>query len=142
MYNQLLKTILIGIVFSFFGSLWATPPFSIKWSMLKKLKDVSTIPSELQILQEKTVSMAGYMVALHTNQLGVKTFLLVPVAGQCIHLPPPPTNQMIYIEMEGDKVANFTNDAIIVKGTFLIRTAKSQYGNPLYTIKANGIFPY
>ena len=41
------------------------------------------------------ISIVGFMVPLDLNSLGVISFLLVPEAGQCIHVPPPPANQTI-----------------------------------------------
>ena len=30
----------------------------------------------------------------------VKEFLLVPFVGACIHVPPPPANQIIYVKSD------------------------------------------
>lgn len=49
-------------------------------------------------LNNTDVSMSGFMLSLEFNQGMTKQFLLVPTVGACIHTPPPPINQIIYVE--------------------------------------------
>ena len=35
--------------------------------------------------------------------LTVEEFVLVPDAGMCIHVPPPPPNQMIFVKLKNQK---------------------------------------
>ena len=49
----------------------------------------------------KTVKLSGYVLPLAWNQAKeITEFLLVPYVGACIHVPPPPPNQMIYVQPE------------------------------------------
>lgn len=50
---------------------------------------------------QQQVRLAGYVVPLtiDTNSR-VIDFLLVPYLGACIHVPPPPSNQIIYVDAE------------------------------------------
>lgn len=49
----------------------------------------------------ETVQLSGYVLPLTRNQAEqVTEFLLVPYVGACIHVPPPPPNQIIYIQPE------------------------------------------
>jgi uncharacterized protein len=43
------------------------------------------------------VQITGYAVPLAFEGTKVVAFLLVPCAGACIHVPPPPANQIIYV---------------------------------------------
>ncbi len=43
------------------------------------------------------VRMDGYVVPLVMERTKVVIFLLVPYAGACIHVPPPPPNQIVYV---------------------------------------------
>jgi uncharacterized protein len=45
----------------------------------------------------KRVRIAGYLLPLDFADDGVQDFLLVPYVGACIHVPPPPPNQIIYV---------------------------------------------
>ena len=49
-------------------------------------------------LHGKTIRMPGYALALEYDGKRVKEFLLVPWVGACIHTPPPPPNQIVYVE--------------------------------------------
>ena len=40
------------------------------------------------------------MVPLEDDLDVVTEFLLVPYAGACIHVPPPPPNQIVYVKMD------------------------------------------
>ena len=46
------------------------------------------------------VKIAGYVLPLDFANTTVKEFLLVPYVGACIHVPPPPPNQIIYVTSE------------------------------------------
>ncbi len=49
----------------------------------------------------ETIQLSGYILPLTRNQAEqVTEFLLVPYVGACIHVPPPPPNQIIYIQPE------------------------------------------
>lgn len=49
-------------------------------------------------LDGKTVRMPGYVLPLETDGTAIREFLLVPFVGACIHVPPPPPNQMVFVE--------------------------------------------
>ncbi|MEO0405987.1 MAG: DUF3299 domain-containing protein [Cyanobacteria bacterium P01_A01_bin.135] len=47
---------------------------------------------------DRTIQLEGYMLPLDLTFAGqAKEFLLVPFVGACIHVPPPPPNQILYI---------------------------------------------
>lgn len=48
-------------------------------------------------LDGQTVRLAGYMLPLEYVGTEVTEFLLVPYIGACIHVPPPPPNQIVYV---------------------------------------------
>lgn len=48
-------------------------------------------------VQDQQIELAGYMVPLVFDGRSVSEFLLVPEAGQCIHVPPPPVNQTVLV---------------------------------------------
>jgi nickel/cobalt exporter len=50
-------------------------------------------------LDGKSVKLTGYLLPLEQTAIGqVRRFLLVPFVGACMHVPPPPPNQVIYVE--------------------------------------------
>ena len=57
-------------------------------------------PSEIEFnenMNNKDVKIPGYLVPLEFEGQEVHEFLLVPYIGACIHVPPPPPNQIIYV---------------------------------------------
>ena len=51
-------------------------------------------------LDNKIVRIPGYALPLEHNDKGVKELLLVPYVGACIHVPPPPANQTVYVSLK------------------------------------------
>jgi nickel/cobalt exporter len=50
-------------------------------------------------LAGKQIKISGYVLPLNqTEQNEISQLLLVPFVGACIHVPPPPPNQIIYIK--------------------------------------------
>jgi len=52
------------------------------------------------ILNGKRIRMPGYALPLEYDGKKVTEFLLVPWVGACIHTPPPPPNQIVYVKMK------------------------------------------
>ncbi|MGI9484079.1 MAG: DUF3299 domain-containing protein [Hyphomicrobiales bacterium] len=48
----------------------------------------------------KSVRIPGYVLPLEFEGDTVKEFLLVPYVGACIHTPPPPENQIVYVKLD------------------------------------------
>ncbi|WP_406609874.1 DUF3299 domain-containing protein [Agarivorans sp. JK6] len=48
-------------------------------------------------LDSKPIRIPGFVVPLDTEGELVKEFLLVPYFGACLHYPPPPPNQIVYV---------------------------------------------
>ena len=48
-------------------------------------------------LASKRVRIAGYLLPIELDGALVKEFLLVPYVGACIHVPPPPANQIVHV---------------------------------------------
>jgi len=50
-------------------------------------------------LDGKNVKIEGYLLPLDFTPEGATEFLLVPFVGACIHVPPPPPNQIVLITL-------------------------------------------
>ena len=122
----------------------ADEPIKVGWHLLASLDYRTGKPGEeLAELDGKLVKVPGFAVPLEDWASSVTEFLLVPYVGACIHTPPPPPNQLIYIEMEKDKWA-FLNgwNPVWVEGVLKIEMTKSVYGYVGFTITGKRVYPY
>jgi hypothetical protein len=51
-------------------------------------------------LAGKTVRIPGFLLPLEFDSDRITEFFLVPYVGACIHTPPPPPNQIVYVRSE------------------------------------------
>ena len=117
-----LRTLVILFLFLFsavesFGSIFETQ--EITWRQLRQLNvKTGEMPIELKKLMGKPVKIPGYAVPIEGDGgfEYVSEFLLVPVRGMCVHVPPPPPNQVIYVKMEEPVPFTLLFDAIWLYG--------------------------
>ena len=66
----------------------------------------------------KPIKIPGYAVPIEGDEGFdlVSEFLLVPVFGMCIHVPPPPPNQVILVKMKEPVPFELLLDAIWIYG--------------------------
>jgi len=50
-------------------------------------------------LNGQLIRMPGYVLPLEFEGESIEEFLLVPFIGACIHVPAPPQNQMVYVQL-------------------------------------------
>ena len=43
------------------------------------------------------IRMPGYVLPIDVGSEGVTSFILTPYVGACIHVPPPPANQLVFV---------------------------------------------
>ena len=122
----------------------ADEPITVGWRVLASLNYRTGKPSEeLAALDGKLVKVPGYTVTLEDWASSAKEFLLVPYIGACIHTPPPPPNQLVYIEMVKGKWAFLDGwTPMWVEGILKIEMTKSVYGHVGFTIIGQRVYPY
>ena len=90
----------------------------------------------------KSVKIPGFVVPLQSDeQQRVTEFFIVPYFGACLHMPPPPPNQMIYGKVKkGFELAQLTEpfwfEGVIHIETMSNTTGTSAYGMTLDNIRA------
>jgi len=94
-------------------------------------------------LNGANIKLPGYIVPLDLDEeFRVNEFLLVPYFGACIHVPPPPSNQIIYVKTElGIKLADMY-DPFWVEGKLKVETINSELAQAGYAMEASKIYPY
>lgn len=82
-----------------------------------------------------TIRLPGFVVPLEIDkQSRVSEFLLVPYFGACIHVPPPPPNQIVYVKMAQPMRLQSMYDPVWVIGKLSTQGASSQLGQAAYSI--------
>ena len=78
----------------------------------------------------------GYLVpiAFDENQRVTEMFL-VPYFGACIHVPPPPPNQLVFIRPENPIELGNLWDAYWVHGTIRIEKTNNEIATSAYTLE-------
>jgi hypothetical protein len=90
-------------------------------------------------LDGKRVRIGGYVVSLDFDATRVKEFLLVPFVGACIHVPPPPANQIVYVKSEQGLDVSGTFDPVWVTGTLKVATAFTGLAEAGYSLVADKV---
>ncbi len=92
-------------------------------------------------LDGKSIRIPGFMVPFDINQMQeVTEFLLVPYFGACIHVPPPPPNQIVYVTTE-DAVP-FGWEPVWLEGVLETKRHMNQLGSAAYTLNLTKMEPY
>jgi len=89
-----------------------------------------------------SIRIAGYVVSLDANRKQISEFLLVPYFGACIHLPPPPANQIILVRLKKPTSKLASMDTVWVQG--MLREARVDTGVAVtgYTLEVAISEPY
>jgi hypothetical protein len=94
-------------------------------------------------LNGKKIRIPGYTVPFEYGaDAQIKEFLLVPYFGACIHSPPPPPNQTIFIMADKAIKMNDLAQAVWIEGTIYTQTQESDLADAAYTIKLTSIEEY
>jgi len=93
-------------------------------------------------LENQAVRLPGYVVPLDASKAGMREFLLVPYFGACIHVPPPPANQIVDVHLrEPDKKIEMM-DAVWVSGRIRAQRSSTTMGASGYVLEAVAIEKY
>jgi hypothetical protein len=95
-------------------------------------------------LDGRTISIPGFVVPLEFDSAHrVTRFFLVPYFGACIHFPPPPPEQMIYVVMPKGFALKSMYDAFTLTGRIKVGGKRNATtGTANYTLLASAIAPY
>jgi len=112
---------------------------------MREMKQVWKAAPVVESMEGKYVKLPGFVVPLETEGGKVSEFFLVPYFGACIHVPPPPANQMVYVVMEKGKNIEVTGEmfeAVWVTGTLSIKRTSNELGDAGYVLNAVATEPY
>lgn len=107
---------------------------------IKALWDQAPVREELD---GQAVRLPGFVVPVEASADETTGFLLVPYYGACIHVPPPPANQTVYVLTEAGEGADIgLFEVVWVTGTISVKRIDNEIAEAGYTIYASDIAPY
>jgi len=94
-------------------------------------------------LNETKIRIPGYTVPFeYGSNAEITEFLLVPYYGACIHAPPPPPNQTIFVMAEDPIRLRDLAQAVWINGTIYTQTQESELADAAYTIRVDSVEIY
>lgn len=97
---------------------------------------MSTPAPVVEALNGKRVQIGGYIVPLDFDATSVKEFLLVPFVGACIHVPPPPPNQLVYVQAPKGYAVKGMFEPVYVTGRISTQPSFTGLADAGYTLEA------
>lgn len=113
------------------------------YAEIERLQKVFEYAPVVEELDGKRVKLPAYITPLDFNaESTIKEFLLVPYFGACVHVPPPPANQVVYAE--SDEPIPFTSmyDPVWAIGVIRAETVKSELAESGYRLDVEAVMPY
>ena len=93
-------------------------------------------------LNNKKIKIAGYIAPIAFDGDNVIEFLLVPYRGACIHVPPPPANQIIYVKSANGLKADEIWSPKWITGVLTANSISTIVADVGYSIKEALVSPY
>lgn len=90
----------------------------------------------------KLVRIPGYAVPLDFSGTGITSFILVPYIGACIHVPPPPANQLVFVKPTEPFESESMWDPIFATGMFSTSAVATELAEIGYAMSEASIEPY
>jgi hypothetical protein len=94
-------------------------------------------------LDGQTIKIPGFIVPLESDEGGLlNEFFLVPYFGACIHVPPPPPNQIVYVTVADAFNLETMWEPFWIEGTLRTKSHVHAIGASAYSLEGTKIYPY
>ena len=167
-----MKSILLALLLTLSAPLWAGEVRELTWAEMipadapppappPPIHDLSQLSDALnaeagpaatqqspaapvvKALDGQEVKLPGYIVPLDVTEEGrVTEFLLVPYFGACIHVPPPPSNQIVHVKSELGVLMDALYQPFWIEGPLQVKASSSELAEAGYQMDASKIYPY
>lgn len=108
------------------------------WRKLRPIWDNAPLRSDLHGVWAR---LPGYAVTLDQSTDGAREFLLVPYFGACVHLPPPPINQIVLVRLKRATRVQ-TSSVLWIWGQLQTQLHQTAVASAGYVMQAEGLAPY
>jgi len=96
-------------------------------------KPASVVPE----MNGLSVKIPGFIVPVEMDkQSRITEFFLVPYFGACIHVPPPPPNQIVYVKANKPLEMDIMYEPVWVTGLLKIEKKENDVATAMYSLNA------
>jgi hypothetical protein len=88
------------------------------------------------------VRLPGFIVPIEYSGSGVTAFILVPFVGACVHVPPPPANQLVFVTSPTPYESAGLYEPVHVTGMFGVSATSTHLADIGYALSADKIEAY
>jgi len=111
-------------------------------ALLEQLRAEWDKAATVEAIDGAKIKIPGFVVMLDGKKEGVTEFLLVPFFGACIHVPPPPANQIIHVFPGKPVPESVALSPVYVSGTIRTMRSSTAMGAAAYRIESAQVEPY
>jgi hypothetical protein len=106
---------------------------------LEKTKQAARAQELRTDLNGQNVVMDGFLLPITMQGTDVSDFSLVPFVGACIHVPPPPPNQIVFVHFDRGVQVCGLFDLVRVRGTIAATPVSTDLAQVGYQITASDV---
>lgn len=88
------------------------------------------------------IKMPGFIIPIELLASGVNSFVLVPYVGACLHTPPPPPNQLVFVTTNTPWPNDDLWEAVWVTGQMQHEVRSTEVAETGYALKADAMEVY
>ncbi len=115
---------------------WVPPSVSVD-HFFDAAPPQSTTMADAPVVAElngKRIKLPGYLVPITLEGEKLKDFLMVPYFGACIHVPPPPPNQVVFVSLPEAVLVDDPYGPHWVTGVLSTATSSTELAEAAYTL--------
>ncbi|AVZ78119.1 DUF3299 domain-containing protein [Zoogloeaceae bacteirum Par-f-2] len=110
--------------------------------LMRRLREEWDRAPVVERMNGRRIRIPGFVVPLEGDGKTIREFLLVPYFGACIHVPPPPANQLIHVMPDKPIAGDWNMVPVWVSGVLTVARIESQLGNAGYQLRAIKVEEY
>lgn len=110
--------------------------------IMEKIRALWDEAPVVERLDGQRLRIPGFVVPLEGDGEYIYEFLLVPYFGACIHVPPPPANQLIHVMPDEPIPARWNMLPVWVNGQIMVSRFDSDMGSAGYQMRGMRVEEY
>jgi len=97
----------------------------------------------IEAMDGQNIRIPGFIVPVtFIGEHKISSFFLVPYFGACLHMPPPPPNQIIFVKSDKGVTLESLSDPVWVSGKLSAEIFEDEIATSAYTMKMADIVLY